>query len=190
MKKLISLSTLSFLLLLSGCGTQSISENVSHSSGSSMSSGAAMHDMTSMMQAASDEEFIAKMIPHHEEAVISSKNLLETSKNEKLRVIAQRIVDAQEKEIAEMKEWSNTWFGKDVTDHNQYMQMMPKLTDLSPAALDKAYMTGMIIHHEGAIEMAYDLMKYTKRPELQKMARDIVLTQQKEVAEFKALLKE
>lgn len=187
MKKLLSFSVLSFLLLFSGCSSQVIDKSTT-SSGASMSSGSTMHDMTSMMQVSSDEEFIAKMIPHHEEAVLSSQNLLETSKNEKLRTIAKGIIAAQKKEIMQMKEWSIAWFGKDVTNRNQYMQMMPKLVGLSPEALDIAYMTGMVAHHQGAIDMARDLQKFTQRTELQTLAKNIIDSQQQEINEFTAML--
>ena len=47
----------------------------------------------------------------------------------------------------------------------------------------------MIYHHEGAIGMAKDILKYTKDSELIKLAENIVTTQSKGVEEMKALLK-
>ncbi len=48
-------------------------------------------------------------------------------------------------------------------------------------ALDKAFLTDMIVHHQGAVDMAKELQKGTKRPELQKMANDIIQVQTKEI---------
>lgn len=175
------------VVLFSSCG-EKVSDTTSTESGMTMSGSMMGHEM-SMMSVNSDEEFIAKMIPHHEEAVISSKNLLEVSKNEALRTIAQNIITAQQTEIAQMKGWSISWFGKDVTDRNQYMQMMPKLTGLSEEELDKAYVTGMIAHHQGAVDMAQDLLKFTKRPELIQVAKDIITAQTKEIEKFREMLK-
>jgi uncharacterized protein (DUF305 family) len=47
--------------------------------------------------------------------------------------------------------------------------------------LDKAFLEGMVIHHQGAVDMAKELQKGTKRPELQKMASDIIDVQTKEI---------
>lgn len=47
--------------------------------------------------------------------------------------------------------------------------------------LDKAFLEGMIVHHQGAVDMAKELQRGTKRPELQKMANDIIDVQTKEI---------
>ncbi|MBP6946184.1 MAG: DUF305 domain-containing protein [Candidatus Pacebacteria bacterium] len=51
--------------------------------------------------------------------------------------------------------------------------------------LDKAFLDGMIIHHEGAVEMAQTLLKGTKRPELIKLGNDIVTAQTGEIQMMK-----
>jgi uncharacterized protein (DUF305 family) len=47
--------------------------------------------------------------------------------------------------------------------------------------LDQVFLEDMMIHHQGAIDMAFKLQKETKRPELQKMASDIIDVQTKEI---------
>lgn len=51
-----------------------------------------------------DPEFLNMMIPHHESAVEMAKVELDKGKDPELRKIAQEIIDAQEREISEMRE--------------------------------------------------------------------------------------
>jgi uncharacterized protein (DUF305 family) len=51
-----------------------------------------------------DAEFIDMMIPHHEGAIAMANVELEQGKNPELKALAQDIVDAQQREIAEMRE--------------------------------------------------------------------------------------
>ena len=52
--------------------------------------------------------------------------------------------------------------------------------------LDKAFLDGMIVHHEGAVHMAQMLLVGTKRPELIKMGNDIITAQTAEINQMKA----
>ena len=54
--------------------------------------------------------------------------------------------------------------------------------------LDKVFLQDMIVHHQGAIDMAKLLQAGTKRPELQKMANDIITVQSKEITQMKGWL--
>lgn len=51
-----------------------------------------------------DEQFIAMMIPHHQQAIDMSKLYLRYSKADKLKTIANKIITTQETEIKELKE--------------------------------------------------------------------------------------
>ena len=57
-----------------------------------------------------DKAFIDAMIPHHESAIEMATVALEESDNERIRKIAQDIVDAQEREIAQMRDWRQEWY--------------------------------------------------------------------------------
>jgi uncharacterized protein (DUF305 family) len=57
-----------------------------------------------------DEAFIDDMIPHHESAIEMAQVVLEESKNPELRKIAGAIVDAQEREIEQMRSWRDEWY--------------------------------------------------------------------------------
>ena len=56
--------------------------------------------------------------------------------------------------------------------------------------LDKTFLSAMIVHHEGAIEMAREIKDKTARPELQKLADDIIKAQTEEIKQMKEWQKE
>jgi uncharacterized protein (DUF305 family) len=57
-----------------------------------------------------DKAFIDNMIPHHESAIGMANVALENSDNPDIREIARAIVEAQEKEIAQMEGWREEWY--------------------------------------------------------------------------------
>lgn len=65
---------------------------------------------------------------------------------------------------------------------NQSMSM-----DLGPAdaEFDLRFVDAMIPHHQGAVEMAKEAQQKSKRPEIQKLAADIIQAQDKEIAQIK-----
>jgi uncharacterized protein (DUF305 family) len=70
--------------------------------------------------------------------------------------------------------------------------MAEAMTDMSASlrgktgdALDRAFIDEMIVHHEGAVEMAQLLLAGTKRPELLKLGNDIVSAQTGEIEMMK-----
>jgi uncharacterized protein (DUF305 family) len=58
-----------------------------------------------------DRAFIDMMIPHHEGAITMAKEELAKGENPTLRGLAEDIVAAQEREIAQMREWREAWYG-------------------------------------------------------------------------------
>jgi uncharacterized protein (DUF305 family) len=46
---------------------------------------------------------------------------------------------------------------------------------------DLRFLNGMIPHHEGALEMAQQVLENSDRPELQQMAQDILTSQKREI---------
>ncbi len=69
--------------------------------------------------------------------------------------------------------------------HGAMDGMMSGLTDKSGDTLDKAFLDGMIVHHEGALRMAETLLQGTKRPELLKLGKDIISAQTQEIQMMK-----
>ncbi len=60
-----------------------------------------------------DQAFIQNMISHHQEAVNTSKIILVKSSDNDLKTFAKNVIEAQIKEIGQMKNWYKDWFGAD-----------------------------------------------------------------------------
>ncbi|MBA4293171.1 hypothetical protein C0431_09390 [bacterium] len=139
-------------------------------------------------EAKNDKAFIEEMIPHHEEAVASSKLILTVASEPQVRQIAEAVIAAQEKEISQMNSWFQAWFGASYKTTGVYKQMMSPIDGLSVREAEAQYTSEMINHHEHAIFMAKELLKTTERSELKLLADDIIRSQESEVNELKALL--
>jgi uncharacterized protein (DUF305 family) len=54
---------------------------------------------------------------------------------------------------------------------------------------DVDFARGMIPHHQGALDMAKVVLEHGKDPELKKLAQDVIVSQQKEIAFMQEWLK-
>ncbi len=63
--------------------------------------------------------------------------------------------------------------------------MMAGLQGKTGDAFDKEFLSEMIVHHDGAVEMAKAVLATSKRPELIKLANDIISAQTKEIGMMK-----
>jgi uncharacterized protein (DUF305 family) len=59
-----------------------------------------------------DLRFIDAMIPHHEGAVTMAKEVLGKTKRPEIKQMAEAIIQSQQAEIEQMKQWRKTWYGK------------------------------------------------------------------------------
>lgn len=145
--------------------------------------------------------FIECMIPHHRAAIYMSENLLKYTKYEPLEAIAKGIITMQQKGIEEMKQIASTTTGYENSniDVNIYMQryfeitknMLNKMRN-SRRILDinLDFVSEMIPHHEGAIQMCNNLLEFRIDPRLTKVANSIIQEQTRGVMELKEVEKE
>lgn len=174
--------------------------------GQPMQSGGMNHNMGHSMDLGPanseyDLRFIDAMIPHHEGAVIMAKDLAQKTKRPELQKLAKEIIAAQDQEIAQMKAWRKAWYPKAPdqpmawhAEMNHSMAMTPEQIkamrmDMDLGAADAEYdlrfLKAMVPHHEAAVVMAKDLAQKTKRPELQKLAKDVISSQQVEIDQMR-----
>lgn len=76
---------------------------------------------------------------------------------------------------------------KVATDHSMMSmaEMSEQLEDLSGDDFDKAFIEMMIVHHQGAIDMAELSPGRAKHDEVKKLSEEIISAQQKEIADMK-----
>jgi uncharacterized protein (DUF305 family) len=79
---------------------------------------------------------------------------------------------------------------QEVSMEEQVKQLSGELDDKTRNALDRAFVENMIVHHEGAIEMAEKVVGQTKRPEVKALAEEIIATQGAEVETMNGWLKQ
>jgi uncharacterized protein (DUF305 family) len=142
-----------------------------------------------------DEMFVQMMRPHHEQAVEMSESLLATTGiRPEVTALATEIADAQVPEIAQLSAWADLWGIEEMSGMDHRMDGM--MSDADMQELDKAegpdaerlFLTRMIEHHTGAIEMAQAEIEDGRNPDAIEMAEGIVATQEDEISRMRALL--
>ncbi len=130
----------------------------------------------------SEADFIAGMIPHHQEAVDVAREVVERGERGEVRALAQDIVAVQAGETARLEVWLAAWYPD--APAADYAPMMRRLEGLTPPAVDVVFVFDMILHHEMAIEMARAALALDPPPrdEVAALARGIIDAQGEEVA--------
>jgi len=149
------------------------------------------HEHEHMHEVHSEFDFLVEMIPHHQEAVDSSKEIKFITGRSELQEFAQEIIAVQEKEIQELKEWIQLWY-PDRHAHARYEPMMRDIAGLSVEEAERIFLEDMIAHHEMAVMMAQDLLEndLAEHSEVEDMARSIIEQQDKEIKIMQRWLKE
>ena len=185
------ISSLAAITLLAGCGASSVVDMA--------------NDVVETAEGitqfnSADVMFAQMMIPHHEQAIEMSDIALDPTVGAStvVRDLATQIKGAQDPEITAMKGFLTAW-GMSLTmdagmDHSSMMSGMLSATDIAELSalrgtdFDRAWMAGMIAHHEGAITMAVDVEKGGKNLAVRALAGTITSSQEAEIAEMKKLL--
>lgn len=147
----------------------------------------ASHTMMTHPQVTSEVIFISEMIPHHQDAIDSSKLML-TSKNEEIQSLARTIISAQEAEVAMMNQWLSVWY-PERTYVPQYTTMMSAIGSTVSSSRDVLFLKDMIKHHEGAIQMARQASELKNiHPEVKTLIDAIISTQSEEIKSMKKMI--
>ncbi|WP_130176192.1 DUF305 domain-containing protein [Cryobacterium sp. SO1] len=140
--------------------------------------------------------FAQMMIPHHEQAVQMSENLLaKTGSTAEVRALATAITAAQQPEIDRFRSWLDAWGadeGMGGMDHGTDGMMsdddMSMLDDASGADADRLFLEQMIVHHQGAIAMAQTEVTEGRHPDAVALAEQIASSQTAEITMMQDLL--
>ncbi len=138
-----------------------------------------------------DLMFAAMMVPHHEQAIVMSDLALKNSSNPEVMALATEIKNAQAPEIERMKSWGDLEVGSHAGHGMSGMLSDDELKELESATgpeFDQLFLTGMIKHHEGAIDMA-EMVTDSRNQEVSTLAKQIVKAQKAEIELMKELLK-
>ena len=186
MRRIIALSLAATALFgLTACST---SATVDHSGHADHTTPAATADFSS-----ADLMFAQMMIPHHQQAVDISFMALANTQNADVRALAESIITHQSSEIVILKSWLDAAGAKLDESHSMHMQGMltdaqlAELEAVKDAEFDALWLSGMIMHHEGAVVMAEDVTD-SANEEVSHFAEHVIEDQTAEIKKMKDLL--
>lgn len=169
------------------------------------SDGEGSSDSPEAMHNQADVEFAQQMIPHHQQAVEMSELAADSAGSPKVRALAEEIKAAQGPEIEKLTGWLQEW-DEDVPSNMSGMdhdmegmdhgtmsgmmspQQMDKLAKLKGKQFDRAFLTMMIEHHQGAVDMAETEAEQGKYDAALEMAEQIEKTQRAEIKQMSSML--
>lgn len=137
-----------------------------------------------------DSAFVAQMIPHHESAIGMARTALDRAEHPEVERLAEKIIATQGDEIALMQRiqarlgtgaesslgLSESEMGMNM-DHSSLQNAKP---------FDLAFIDMMIVHHQGAVEMAQVELDRGSDPETMALAEAIIAAQADEIEQMSA----
>lgn len=168
-------------------------------------------DSAKMQFTEADVQFMTKMIGHHAQALIMSDLVPSRSSSEQVKILARRIINSQNDEIASMKHWLrernqsvpelkmngiNLYINGMLSGHMNMAGMLSQkqleeLKHSSGNRFDHLFLKYMIGHHTGALTMVDTLLKNGGAAQEEaafKLASNINIDQQTEIARMNRLL--
>ncbi|AKS36354.1 DUF305 domain-containing protein [Mycolicibacterium goodii] len=195
------ISAFALIATVVGCGSDTTGEQAATQTATETTSAAA--PATTRQQRPhndADVMFAHHMIPHHQQAVEMSEIILgKPDIDPRVSELAEQIRSAQGPEIDQMQAWLEQW-------GNPPMPSMPSghmgggmagmVSDADMAALRdaqgveaaKLFLTHMIAHHEGAIDMAQEEVNDGRFEDAVQMGRTIVIVQENEIKQMRQIL--
>lgn len=166
-------------------------------------------DSARRLYTAADVNFMTGMIAHHAQAITMSRWAPTHGASSSVRILADRIINAQQDEIATMQQWLRER-GQPVPEPGAGMHMMmhgdghgmlmpgmlteaqmKQLDQARGADFDRLFLTDMIQHHRGAVSMVKDLFDSYGAAQDEaafKLASDVNVDQTTEIARMERML--
>lgn len=183
--------TLSALLALAGCAGTTGSGGTDNMPG--MGSSAPASPAADVNRA--DMQFTMMMIPHHEQAVeMADMILAKDGIDKRVIALAEQIKAAQVPEIELMDSWLDDWGipmgDMDGMNHGGMMSGsdMQSLEDATDVEASRLFLEQMIVHHEGAIEMAQTEVENGRNADVIALAEAIIDSQTAEISTMEDIL--
>ncbi|MFD9288387.1 DUF305 domain-containing protein [Streptomyces sp. NPDC060030] len=151
-----------------------------------------------------DVTFAQGMIPHHRQAIVMADMAETRASSSDVKALASQIKKTQDPEIKTMSAWLTAWGekvpqgmdGMDGMDHGDASSMpgmmnnqqMDDMRGASGKAFDTMFLTMMIEHHEGAVEMAKTEKEQGAYGPAKELADDIITAQTAEITQMRKML--
>lgn len=144
-----------------------------------------------------DLQFLDSMIHHHNGAAMMARMVLGKTERPELKAFAQKIIDDQAKEIAEMKRLREEWYPAKPSSVNMEMpgmvggmkimtsEHMKDMNEMEPSHFDNHFLNMMVSHHEGAVTMSKEAQQKAEHDELKQLASRMIKAQTPEIDQMK-----
>ena len=137
-----------------------------------------------------DQQFLGKMIPHHQMAIDMATDCVAKATHEELKGLCRQIATKQKEESGKMRSWLNAWYkgdaghGPSQAMMKQSQQMMEKLKTLSGAEYEVRFMNEMSKHHKQALQDTKPCTERASHAELKSLCTTMTQDQQREVEQM------
>lgn len=184
--------------LLLGCGTADDADDVDEAAPSAGDSGALTgEDPDEPREGGGNEadvSFLAAMIPHHQGAIEMAALVEDRTERQELRDLADRITEVQAAEVATLEGMLDRLSGEqDVPEDPEHDAMgmadrteVEQLEAAEGDEFDRRFLERMIAHHEGAIDMAEQVLAEGEDAEVAALAEDVLATQEAEIEQMES----
>ncbi|MDP1877475.1 MAG: DUF305 domain-containing protein [Actinomycetota bacterium] len=150
-----------------------------------------------------DVAFAQLMIPHHAQAVEMADLALQQGTSPDVLSLAGQIKAAQDPEIQQMRGWLAAWGAPEQMDGGDHGDMdmggmsasgmmtdedMNSLMNASGEEFDRMWLQMMITHHQGAIQMAEQVIADSTNTDVTALANAVVAGQTAEIDAMQQLL--
>lgn len=129
-----------------------------------------------------DLEWSRRMIDHHQMAIEMARAALANGRDSRVRQAAQAVIRDQSAEIALLRGWVQKWTGQPYTPHT--MTAAPG----TGASTDRWFLTEMIGHHQGAVDMGLLVPSRSGSSGVRALAQSIVKAQTAEIRSYRQWL--
>ena len=161
-----------------------------------------MHEaMMAATGADAGETWARKMIPHHQGALDMSQIVLRDTQDAHIRRMAQKTVEMQTSDIAELRRWLETRVGAAAGvaapgggggGESPFAPAEAKMKDAMMAATgtntDRMWTSKMIAHHQGALDMSQVVLRESQDADIRRMAQKTIDMQTADIGELRAWL--
>ncbi|MBA3049643.1 MAG: DUF305 domain-containing protein [Brevundimonas sp.] len=161
-----------------------------------------MHEaMMAATGADAGETWARKMIPHHQGALDMSQSVLRDTQDAHIRRMAQKTVEMQTSDIAELRRWLETRVGAAAGvaapgggggGESPFAPAEAKMKDAMMAATgtntDRMWTSKMIAHHQGALDMSQVVLRESQDADIRRMAQKTIDMQTADIGELRAWL--
>ncbi|MDT0468632.1 DUF305 domain-containing protein [Streptomyces gibsoniae] len=148
-----------------------------------------------------DVRFAQEMAAHHRQAVVMANMASQHGASPDVKALAERIKQEQTSQVDTMAHWLTSW-GERVPPEQSGLgpgspggmpgmmteQKMDELRDTRGTSFDEMFLTMMIEHHQGAVEMADTEKQQGAYGPAKEMASKIATTQTAQITQMRTML--